>query len=321
MGHTNSIIFFGTDEFAASILLVMLENGVNVKAIVTKPDKAKNRNKKVLAPVVKQFCLDRGVEIPLYQPEKASTSDFADILSGFAPDLFVVVSYGEIISEELLSIPRLMPINIHPSLLPKYRGAAPLRTALLNGDRETGVAIIEMVKAMDAGDIVKMEKMQIFPEEDHTALQKRVFKKSGKILLACLDDFEKGKVKKSPQQGVPTFTKKFTKDDLRIDWDAGLDTVLHKIRAFGDAPGAFCYVEISGIRLSMKITKAQKVLSDEIKGQLKSVSTIAFTKTDGWIVALNGGLLQILQVQLQNKKLVDVKDFINGSRGRPPVLV
>jgi methionyl-tRNA formyltransferase len=317
----NSVVFFGTDEFAASILSVMLKNGIDVKAIVTKPDRAKNRNKKLLPPVVKQFCLDQGIDIPLYQPEKASTAEFADVLRGYSPDLFVVVSYGEIISEELLSIPRLMPINIHPSLLPKYRGAAPLRTALLNGDRETGVAIIEMVKAMDAGDIVKMEKMEIFPEEDHTRLQERVFDRAGKVLLECLDDFEKGKVKKYPQEGTPTFTKKFNKDDLLIDWNAGLDVVLNKIHAFGDTPGAFCFVEICGTCHSMKITKAQKVPYEESDGQIRSLSTITFAKSDGWKVAINGEVMQILQVQLQNKKLMDVKDFINGSRGRPPVLI
>lgn len=317
----NSVIFFGTDEFSVSILRVMLENKINIKAIVTKPDRVKNRNKRLLPPALKQFCMDNQVEIPLFQPEKASTPEFAEVLRSFSPDLFVVVSYGEIINKELLAIPKLMPINIHPSLLPKYRGAAPIRSALLNGDTETGVAIIEMVKAMDAGDILKLEKVRIFPEEDHTSLQARIFDLSGKVLLDCLNDFEQGSVKKTPQQGEPTFTKKFNKEDLLIDWSAGLGSILNKIHAFGETPGAFCYVEISGVTLSMKITKAKKVYSDDLPVQRAAVSTIAFDKSEGWKIAVSGGLIEILQVQLQNKKSISVKDFINGFRERPPTLI
>ena len=207
-----------------------------------------------------------------------------------------------------------MPINIHPSLLPKYRGAAPLRSALLSGDKEIGIAIIEMVKAMDAGDIVKFDRLAILEGENHSSLEKRVFEKAGEVLLSCLDDFEKGVVRKAPQVGTPTFTQKFSKEDTRIVWEDGADVALQKIRAFGEVPGAFCYVLVGGQKLTMKIFAAEKT-SDEGA----DIQTLSFDKSSGWKLALCDGCIEILQVQLQNKKLMDVKDFINGMRGVAPV--
>lgn len=310
----NKIVFFGTDDFATEILRGMLKEGRSIVAVVTKPDRPKKRNNKLLPPPVKEFCLEQNLNLPIYQPEKASTKEFAQVLRGFAPDLFVVVSYGEIISEELLAIPKLMPINIHPSALPKYRGAAPLRTALLHGDKEIGVAIIEMVKAMDAGDIVKYDTIQVEEGENHSMLEKRMFEKASAVLSSCLDDFERGLVQKTPQVGTPTFTKKFSKEDTQIHWEEGVEKTLQKIRAFGEKPGAYCFVEVSGERLVMKVLQARKVSS--LEGG--AISTTSFDKVNGWRVALLDGEIEVLSVQLQNKKAMDSKSFINGMRGAPP---
>lgn len=312
----NKIIFFGTDLFAAHILDVMLKANIDVVAVVTKPDRKKHRNNKMLPPPCKQYCLDKGLDVPIFQPEKASTKEFAEVMRGFSPDLFVVVSYGEIINEELLAIPRLMPINIHPSALPKYRGASPLRAALLNGDNEIGIAIFEMVKAMDAGDVVAFEKLSVLGEENHSMLEKRVFEKAGELLLHCLDRFEKGDVVKQAQEGAPTFTKKFSKQDTKLSWEDGVNMCLCKIRAFGVTPGAFCDVVVGEQKLFLKILLARKVSS----AKSSKIQTLTFDKANGWTIALEDGVIELLQVQLQNKKLMNVKDFINGMRGSAPVL-
>ncbi len=312
-----SVVFFGTDEFAAYILEKLLDNGINVKAVVTKPDRAKHRNKQLLPTKVKEMLLLRGLSIPLHQVEKASTAEFATTLRGYSPDLFLVVSYGEIISEELLAIPKILPINIHPSLLPKYRGASPLRSALLAGEKEIGVAIIEMVKAMDAGDILALERLEVFEGENHSMLQERVFKKSSEMLLKLIYELSKGIIHKVKQIGEVTFTKKFTKEDTRIDWSENVFKIAAKINAFGDTPGAFCMIKLGDTSLMLKITKA-KVVSDKSS---TFFGTKTFSKLEGWIIVCNGGLLQILQVQKENKKLMEVQDFINGSHQQAPLLV
>ncbi|MCH9811368.1 methionyl-tRNA formyltransferase [bacterium] len=310
----NKIIFFGTDDFAVEMLRAMLDDGREIVAVVTKPDRPKHRKKKLLPTPVKEFCMERNLDIPIFQPEKASTGEFARVLRGFSPDLFVVVSYGEIISEELLAIPRLMPINIHPSALPKYRGAAPLRTALLHGDKEIGIAIIEMVKAMDAGAVIKYDTMLVEEGENHSLLEKRMFGKAAKVLLACLDDFEKGSVKKALQEGTPTFTKKFTKADTEISWEEGASKVLQKIRAFGEKPGAYCMVKVGEETLSMKILQARQLSTN----CAEKFATLSFDRSSGWVIALPDGEIEILQVQLQNKKAMDAKSFINGMRAVAP---
>lgn len=313
----HSVIFFGTDEFAVSILSIMLDSNINVSAVVTKPDRAIKRNKKQIPCPVKQYVLTEKLSLNLLQPEKASTSEFAATLKGYNPDLFVVVSYGEIISQQLLDIPKLMAINIHPSFLPKYRGASPLRSALLNGDKEVGIAIIEMVKAMDAGDILKMSQLVVKKNENHSALEKRVFVEAGLLLLECLKDFASNAVKKTPQIGNPSYTKKFGREDLEIKWIEGVDLVLNKIRAFGEKPGAFCHILVGGKKKVIKLLEAEKISTT----RNSSIKTLEFSKTNGWTVALNDGVIRILKVHLENKKPANITDFINGMRQDAPVLV
>ena len=312
-----SIIFFGTDLFATHILSALLFHGKKVVAVVTKGDKAKERGGKVLPPPVKKFLLEHYPNIPLFQPEKASTPEFASILRSFTPDLFVVVSYGEIISEALLAIPKQLPINIHPSFLPKYRGASPLRSAILEGDKEIGVAIIEMVKKMDAGDILKMGKLKISEKENHSDIEKKMFIKAEALLLECLEECEQNCVSKMPQKGEVTFTKKVTKGDEWIDWTQSVDTILNHIRAFGDVPGAITEVELEGKRILIKILRGEKYSSDGVAYP----QTVGFSKKEGWLVGCKDGVIRICRVQPESKKSMNVQDFINGARNKTPIVI
>jgi methionyl-tRNA formyltransferase len=312
-----SIIFFGTDEFAAHILSELLSAGKKVLAVVTKPDRAKKRGGEPLPSPVKSFLEKTGLNLPLFQPEKASTSDFAQRLRTFAPDLFVVVSYGEIMNEELLGVAKVMPINIHPSALPKYRGASPLRSAILAGEERIVVCVIEMVKAMDAGDILKSGEIRISLEENHSDVQKRMFVKAAEVLRACLEDFENNVIVAAPQVGEVTFTKKFNKEDAWIDWTKNIDDIVNKIRAFGDSPGALATVQMGNKELVVKITKALKYSSEKSE----KVVTVAFSKGEGWLVGCRDGVLKIMMLQPENKKLMSVQDFINGAHGQVPRLI
>src|SRR5437588_1525223 len=152
------IIYFGTPLFAAKVLEELSRKGIDIAAIVTKPDKPQGRELKLQPPSVKLFAEKFLPGVPLFQPAKCSTPEFAEILRGFGADLFVVVAYGEIIKKEVLDIPRFGCINVHASLLPKYRGAAPIQRALMNGEKETGISIIQLVKEMDAGDVLSESK-------------------------------------------------------------------------------------------------------------------------------------------------------------------
>ena len=312
-----SIVFFGSDDFAAYILESMINSGYNIVAVVTKPDRAIKRNKKLLSPI-KQKLNDMGTTIPIYDPVKASTEEFAVILESYHPDLFVVVSYGEIISQRLLDIPKIIPLNIHPSSLPLYRGASPLRSAILNGDKKIGICIIEMVKAMDAGGVVASDTIDVNESTNHSEVEKEVFKRSAILLHDCIDNIDQRVLQIKDQDGEATYTKKFTKEDTLINWNNGVFEISNKIKAFGDKPGAYAIFELNGLEVKLKILNAEIVS----KNSSDVVSTIQFSKEGGWHISCREGVLSVLSVQKEGKKAMDIKDFINGNpRSAPqPVL-
>lgn len=307
-----SIVFFGSDEFSVATLKALIVNKQNVVAVVTKPDKAKKRNKVVYNPV-KKYVLENHPQIPLLQPAKASTDEFTETIKEFSPDLFVVVSYGEIISQALLDIPKVLPVNIHPSLLPKYRGASPLRSALLNRDKQSGIAIIEMVKKMDAGAILHQKNFSIFDNETHSDLEKRVHEMSGELLLDWLESVKDNDPEKIEQVGEVTFTKKFETADRKLDFSEVREIILGKICAFGTIPGAFVVVEINGKKESLKILKAV----DSSFVATDPGNTEEFTK-NGWHISTGSGCIRVLEVQRENKKACSIKDFFNGLKGNCP---
>lgn len=308
------VIFFGSDEYSVAILDKLLDEKVDVVACVTKPDRAKKRNKITFNPV-KKYLLEKKFEIPLFQPDKASTPDFVELMASYAPDLFVVVSYGEIISEALLRVPKILPVNLHPSFLPKYRGASPLRTALLKGDKKIGIALIEMVKAMDAGDILAIEEMEVLENENHSELEKRVFSKSANLLIEWIKKIDVTSIKKQKQLGEPTFTKKFSTTDRLLDFELSACEVLNKVRAFSMDPGAFLVAKIGNKKEKIKILHAVFVKWDSKIYEKEPL----FTK-QGWIVPCGSDAIKVLCLQRENKNPVGVAAFFNGLRGKFPVV-
>ncbi len=303
------IVFFGTSPFAARILSFLLSQNINVLAVVTRPDRPRGRSQHVSAPPVKEMALQLKPQLPIHQPEKASIPDFAALLQKYNADLFVVVAYGEIIKQNILDIPKWGCINIHASLLPKYRGAAPMQRCLLAGDSLTGVTIIDMVLQMDAGDMLGTAEVPVPESMTCGELEEKLVTVSCPLLLKILDDFERGTVKRIPQnpQAV-TFSPKITFDDEKIYWTEPAKDLHNRIRALSPAPGAWCTVWVGNEPKRFKI-KRSAILSEK-QGQPGEI--LAFNAKEGLHVACREGALSLLEVQLEGKKSMKIEEFING---------
>jgi methionyl-tRNA formyltransferase len=302
------IVFFGTSSFAARILAKLIENAYQVVAIVTRPDRMKGRNLQPSAPPVKETACRLCPAIPLFQPEKASVPAFAEGLKQFQADLFVVVAYGEIIKKNLLEMPRLGCINIHASLLPKFRGAAPIHRSLMEGVKETGITIIEMSPQMDAGDVLAIESIPVPEELTFGELDSQLCDLSVKLLFKTICEFETGKVVKIPQDHtLATLAPKLIPEDERIDWGRTAGQIHNQIRALSPTPSAWCQILLGAESKRLKIKKAKIVAAS---GAAPG-STISFGK-QGWVVACGKDAIVLLEVQLEGKKAMSAEEFIRG---------
>ncbi|MFY7843123.1 MAG: methionyl-tRNA formyltransferase [Rhabdochlamydiaceae bacterium] len=303
------VVFFGTSDFAAKILAHLLGlQDIEVVAVVTKPDKPKGRSLLLSPPPVKSY-LSSSVCIPLYQPIKASTDAFVEEISAYKPDLFIVVAYGEIIKQNLLDVPLKGCVNIHASLLPKYRGAAPIQRAMMAGEKETGITIIEMTAGMDSGDILSLHKINIEDCRDFSEVEGCL------NLLACtaisetIKAFLTGDVKKTPQDhSLATFAPKISDQDRKINWALGVEQILNQIRALSPYPGVFMQVAVGSVVKNIKIRRA--VAFDKTKSNPAEWRLV----DKKMIVGTGEGHLEILELQLEGKKSCSPKDFLNGLR-------
>lgn len=309
------VIFFGTPHFAAEILSFLIEKQVEVVAVVTKPDQPQGRSKKLIFSPVKKWVLEQKKEIPLFQPNKASSPLFSEKLIRFRADLFVVVAYGEILKKHLLDMPLLGCINVHTSLLPKYRGAAPMEFTLLNGDREAGVSVIEMTEKMDAGDILIQKAISISDEINLGELQEQLIEIGGPALFEVIQSFEKGEVKREPQNHAKaTYIQKVDSLMAELDWKKPARVLHNRVRAFSPKPGAWCMVQIRMEEKRLKILKSR--VCPGLKGE--AGETIVYNR-EKWILACGEGALELLEVQIEGKKKMGIRDFLRGCP-TPPLI-
>lgn len=308
-----NIVFFGTSSFAARILTRLIEEKFCVSAIVTRVDKPRGRQLKITPPPVKEVASQICPAIPLFQPERASAPEFAEMLSAFKPDLFIVVAYGEIIKQNLLSMPRLGCVNIHASLLPKYRGAAPIQRALMAGEPQTGITIIEMAPQMDAGDIIAIEALDIPLEMTFGELEPKLCELGAKLILQVIFEFEKNTVVRTPQDhSLATLASKLQPEEEKIDWSLPSMAIHNKIRAFSPVPGAWSPILIGSDLKRIKIKKSLPVACKT--PLLQPPGTIVEMSKEGWVVACGTGCLRLVEVQLEGKKALPADDFIKGIR-------
>ncbi|MES2121823.1 MAG: methionyl-tRNA formyltransferase [Chlamydiota bacterium] len=308
-----NIVFFGTSSFAARILARLIEKKYCISAIVTRADKPRGRQLQVCPPPVKEIALQICPEVPLFQPEKASAPEFAEVIKAFEPDLFIVVAYGEIIKQNLLSMPKLGCVNIHASLLPKYRGAAPIQRAIMAGEPQTGITIIEMAPQMDAGDIIAIEALEIPLEMTFGELEPKLCELGAKLILQVISEFERDSVVRTPQEhSLATLAAKLQPEEEKIDWSLPSEVIHNKIRAFSPTPGAWCSIQMGDEVKRIKIKKSLSVA--HATNTTHPPGSIVEMGKGGWIVACGSGFLRLIEVQLEGKKTLPADDFIKGVR-------
>lgn len=302
------IVFMGTPGPAASILEALISAKHGILCVVTQPDRPKGRGQKVSFPPVKEVALKYA--LPLEQPEKVKgNTAFIALLKSLKPDMVVVVAYGKILPKEVLNIPKYGCINVHASLLPKYRGAAPIQWALLNGEKETGVTIMKIEELLDAGEIILQEKVKIDDEDNAETLSNKLFGLSGKLLLEALRQIEEGRAKYTPQNETEvTFAPAITKESAEIDWRKSALEIHNRIRALVSWPTAHTFYREK--RLKILKSKIQVV---DLAARPKLPGTItAIVKEEGFVVTTGSGCLLMVEVQPEAGKKMKAYEFAIG---------
>lgn len=299
----SKIVFFGTPHFAAEILRFLAMNHVPIVGIVTQPDRPRGRSKQLSPSPVKEVAAELLSNIPILQPEKASNEEFLQALFSLNADLYVVVAYGQILSQKLLLQPPLGCINIHASLLPKYRGAAPMQRCLMAGEKETGIAIQKMVKQLDAGDVIATTKIQIPEEMVLGELEAQLCAVSKPLLMKVLKDFDSGIPDSTPQDhSLATYASKIEPSEGEIFWNLPAEKIHHLIRAFSPRPGAWSWLEWNVKKI--KILRAHLV--EDRQGSPGQVLS-----SDG-LVACGRGSLRLIEVQPEGKKMMSWSEWFRG---------
>jgi len=297
----------GTPDFSLSVLKTLCENGHTPVAVVTRADKPKGRGYSLSQSPVKVYALEKGLEV--LQPERLSEPTFFDRLSALKPDIIIVVAYGRILPESVLSLPKYGCINAHASLLPEYRGAAPMQRAIMDGKSETGVTVMKMDKGLDTGDMILTLKTPISDTDNLETVHDRLAALSGEGILKTLELIENGEAVFTPQDGdKATYAEKILKDDEKIDFSRTAKELSCQIRALTPFPHAFC--KFNG--KSLKITKAEALPDFDTEG--KGCGEVISAKKDGITVATGSGALKITEVFPESKRRMAVSDFINGSK-------
>ena len=304
------VVFFGTPSFAARVLEDLLEHKVNVVAVISKPDRPKGRSGIPVPTPVKLVALTQHPPLPVFQPDLVSASDFANTLEAYEADLFVVVAYGEIIKQHLLEMPRKACINLHASLLPKYRGAAPIQRCIMEGETETGITIMHMAKKMDAGDMIEKVKVSIGPEMTFGELEELLCEVGKKALLNVINAFEKGEPPRVPQDhSQATFAPKIELEDCEIQWDQSAQKLHNLVRGVNPDPGAWCYVLVRGEKKRLKISRTKIIPSEKEKPG--TVLNAHQTKGNLLIVTKDQAL-ELIEVQLEGKKRMSSEELTRG---------
>ena len=310
------ILFMGTAELSGNSLAALAaDERFHVDAVVTQPDKPRGRELKLQPSPVKALALKLG--FPVLQPARARDERFIAELRELKPDLIVVVAYGQILPPAILDLPRHGCLNVHTSLLPKYRGAAPIQWAIANGDAETGVTIMKMDVGLDTGPIVSQRHTPINSEDDSAALHDRLAQLGAELLVQTIPDYISGKIRPVPQPAAgASYAAKITKADGRIDWNQPARTIWNRLRAFTPWPGAFTLLRNAEHPLDanlpapkpqlLKIWKAELVEKSGRAGEVLSAD-----KT-GIIVGCGQGALRIMELQREGGRRMNVTEFLAG---------
>jgi len=299
-----NIIFMGSPDFAVPALEGLFASSHKVSAVVTQPDRPKGRGRGMAPPPVKVCALSQNV--PVFQPEKASDPAFIASIRDLQPDLLVVVAYGQILKQALLDIPKHFCMNVHSSLLPKYRGAAPINWAVINGETETGVTTMNMVPKLDAGDILLVERLPIKPADTAQVVHDALAKLGADLTLKTIEHLERGELHPIVQdESKVTFAPKLSKEDGLIDWTRPANEICNRIRGTQPWPGAYSY--LNGRRIGIWN-------AEERPGEKRVQSGVVTQVTPAGIEVETGARrILIMELQPEGKKRLDVKSFLTGN--------
>jgi methionyl-tRNA formyltransferase len=299
------IVFMGTPEFAVPALQRLHDSHHEIMQVVTQPDRPKGRGRKMVIPPVKAAALKMGYVV--FQPESVKTRIVYDQLAALRPDVFVVVAYGHILPERLLSIPRVGPINIHASLLPRYRGSAPIQWAIINREAKTGVTTMFMDRGMDTGDILLTAETTLLPQETTESLHDRLAAMGAELLMDTLEGLENEIIQPMPQNSEDaTYAPLLKKADGHIDWRQSPEALDALIRGMNPWPGTFTFLNKKRLKifraepLSVKTEQPPGTIVEGFPGELR--------------VAAGGGILSILEIQGASGKRMAIENFLRGCK-------
>jgi methionyl-tRNA formyltransferase len=296
------IVFFGTPHFAVPTLDALLQSGHSVVSVVTQPDRPRDRGQRVSESPIKTVA--QAFRIPVLQPDKLRDERFLQALSATAADLGIVAAYGKILTEAVLGTPRLGLINVHASLLPRYRGAAPVHRAVINGNSETGVTIMRMVKALDAGPMLATVRRPIGPDETSEDIERDLARLGASLLVSTVGDLAGGRIVEQPQDdSLATYAPRLTKDEGVIDWTLSAQNLHNLIRGLHPWPHAVTYH-----RNRRLILHRSAVLTD-VNGEPGAVLE---SQGDHLHVATGSGALAITEIQPEGRRAMPTRDFLAG---------
>ena len=298
------IVFMGTPDYAATALEAILQAGYEVTGVVCQPDKPKGRSGALAACPVKECALK--YNLPVFQPERIKRPEAVAELKKFPADVFVVAAFGQILSEEILTMPKYGCINIHASLLPKYRGAAPIQWCIVDGEKETGVTIMQMDAGIDTGDILFTKKVAITEEETGGSLFVKLSQAGAELIVEALPKIEAGEVSPVKQDETQSnYARMLKKEDGQINWNRPAEEIGRQVRGMDPWPSAYTYYKGK----QFKIWKAEAVAGGTEGLQ---PGTIAQIEKQGIWIACGSGMLQVTEAQLEGKKRMSAADLMNG---------
>lgn len=312
-----NILFMGTPDFAKESLEAVYNAGYNILGVVTNPDKPKGRGMKMIASPVKQFAIKNN--IPIYQPIKIKNNEeFIKEIKELNPDIICVVAYGKILPKEILDIPKYGCINVHGSLLPKYRGAAPIQWAIINGERTTGITTMYMDIGMDTGDMILKEEVEIEEDETTGKLWERLSKIGGTLLVKTINLIEKGKAPREKQGEDYTVAPMLSKEMAQIDWNKkSSKDIKNLVRGLDPIMGAYTFINNKKI----KIWKVNIISNEEFSirfnievQKYKNGEVLLANDKQGLFIKANDAIINVIELQAENSKRMNAKDYLRGNR-------
>ena len=317
------IVFMGTPDFAEKSLQALWSSGFEIEAVVTNPDKPQGRGMKLVSSPVKKFAEEKNIKI--FQPLKVRKNpEFIDEIKKISPDVICVVAYGKILPKELLDIPRLGCINVHGSLLPKYRGAAPIQWAVLNGDKKTGITTMYMNEGMDTGDMILKEEVEIGDNETTGELWERLSNVGANLLVKTLKLIEQGEAPREKQGEEFTLAPMLDKEMAKIDWqNKTAEEIKNLVRGLNPILGAYSFINNKKI----KFWKVENISDIELENEFPEIKEYQYKMKDivpgtvlfsddknGLYIKANSGIIKVLELQAENARKMNINDFLRGNK-------